>query len=273
MGLGSELDTHGQRFRFCHPGEILFYRYVRAEMEIVLQLIAVDVPHTVEITGSEPIGVEDLFGFGATDSVKQQTFELVVREPVLGTGTDVVVVAPELFRHLRTADPFQESTAVLYRGPFQYAADRHMEHDRVVVLEDCRIEDTRLTKGYPRLDARVGDDTLCQGFGQTVVVVCGDTDRITCASPMERFATITHLRYRTDIDHFRLLLFGLRQDGFGDVLCGGDIRAQSSFRTIVRLWRNHTAYMQNDVCAFHALEHIVVVSQIAPDNVQLRVES
>ena len=85
-----------------------------------------------------------------------------------------------------------------------------MEHDRVIVLENRRIEDAGLTQTDPSLDSRVGDDTFGKCFGQTVMVVCGHTDRITGSTPMQGFTTVPHLCYRTDINHFGLLIFGLR---------------------------------------------------------------
>ena len=116
-GLGGELDSSGQRRRLCHLREVLLHRHVCAEMKVVLQFVAVDVPHTVEITGGEPVGVEDLLGFRTTDTIQEKAFELIVRQPVLGTRTDVIVVIPELCRHFGTAYAFQEPTAVLYRSP------------------------------------------------------------------------------------------------------------------------------------------------------------
>ena len=237
-------------------------------MQQFFQAVTVDVPHAVEIAGGEPVGIEYLLGFGTTDGIQDEAFELIVRQTVLSTRTDVIVVLPELFRHVRTAYPLQQTSAVFDRSPLQYAADGHMEHDRVVVLENRRIEDTRLTQRCPGLDARVGDDTFRLRFGQTVVVVCRDADRVTCATPMKRFAAVAHLSYRTDIHHFGLLVSGLRQHGFGDILCCGDIGAQRRFRTIVRLRRHHTAYVQHDVCTGHTAQHIFVFGQVSPYDVQ-----
>ena len=142
VGLRCELNTTGQRFCLSHLREILLHGHVRTEMQEVLQFIAVDIPHAVEITGGEPIGIEDLLGFGTTDAVEQQALELVVRQAVFRTGTDVIVVTPELSRYVRTANALEQSSAIFHRSPLQHATNRHMEHDRVVVLEDRRIEDT-----------------------------------------------------------------------------------------------------------------------------------
>ena len=153
-------------------------------MEVFLQFVSVDIPHTVEIAGSEPIGIEDLFGFGTTDAVQEQLFELIVRQTILLTRTDIVVVIPERLRHLGTANAFKQSSAVFDRCPFQHATNGDMEHNGVVVLEDRRIENAQLPQTDPSLDARIGDDAFRHGFGQSVMVVGGNTDRIAGTSPM-----------------------------------------------------------------------------------------
>ena len=235
-------------------------------MEEIFQFIAVNVPHPMEIAGSEPIGVEDLLRSWTTDTVQEQPFELVVRETVFGTGTDVVIVIPKGFGHFRTADAFEQSTTVFDGSPFEYTTDRHMEHDRVVVLEDRRIEDTGLTERCPGLDTGIGDDPFRLRFGQSVMIVCRDTDRIPCSTPMEGFPTIAHLGYRTDIDHFRLLVFRLREHRFGDIFGCGDVGAQGCLRTIIRLRRHHSTYMEHDIGTRHAFEDILVFGEVTPDN-------
>ena len=220
----------------------------------------------MEIAGREPVGVEDLFGFGTADRVQQQALELVVGESVLLAGTDVIVVVPEFSRHIRTADTLKQSSAVFDRRPLQHTADRHMEHDRVVVLEDRRIENTRLTKRYPGLDARVGDDAFCERFSQPVVVVRGHADRVAGTTPMKRFTAVTHLGYRTDIHHFGLLVLGLCEHGLGDVVRRGDVGAQRRFGTVVRLRGHHATHMQHDVGTRHTLEHVLVVGEVAPND-------
>ena len=144
--LGGELDSSWQRIGFRHLGEILLDWHVRTEMQEVFQLVSVDIPHAVEIAGSEPVGVEYLLRFRATDALQQEALELIVRQAVLRAGTDVIIVAPELLRHFGTAYVLQQASAVLNRCPLQHAANRHMEHDGVVVFENRRIEDTGLTQ-------------------------------------------------------------------------------------------------------------------------------
>ena len=68
-GLGGELDSAGQGRSLSHLPEVLLHGHVCTEVKIVLQLISVDVPHAMEITGGEPVRIEYLLGFGATDTV------------------------------------------------------------------------------------------------------------------------------------------------------------------------------------------------------------
>ena len=83
---------------------------------------------------------------------------------------------------------------------------------------------------------------------------------------MKRLAAVAHLSYRTDIDHFRLLAFRLRQNRFGDILRRGDIRAEGGLWSIIRLRRDHAAYVQHDIRTRDTFQHILVLREIAPDN-------
>ena len=111
-------------------------------MEEVLQFVSVDIPHAVEITGSEPVGIEDLLRLRATDTIEQKALELIIRQAIRCTRTDVVIVLPELSRHFRTTYPLQKTAAIFHCSPFQHAADRYMEHNRIIVLQYRWIKDS-----------------------------------------------------------------------------------------------------------------------------------
>jgi hypothetical protein len=96
----------------------------------------------VEIASGEPFSVEDLLRTWAADGIQEQALELIIRDTVLLARTDIVVVLPELLWYLVAANTLEESSAVLYSSPLKHATDRYVEHDRVVVLEDSRVEDT-----------------------------------------------------------------------------------------------------------------------------------
>ena len=70
LGLGRKFDTSGYAVRLCHLRKILAHRDIRTEVQVVLQPVAVGIPHSVEIARGEPFGVEYLFGSRATDSVQ-----------------------------------------------------------------------------------------------------------------------------------------------------------------------------------------------------------
>ena len=146
LGLGRELDATRNRRSLGELFEVFLNRYVRAEMEVAFEFVAVEIPHAVEIAGGEPVGVEDLLRLRTTDGIEQKALKLVVGNAVFGTGTDIVVVLPELFRDIWTADALEESAGIFDGCPFQDAANGNMEHDRVVVLEDGGIEDAGLTE-------------------------------------------------------------------------------------------------------------------------------
>ena len=240
-------------------------------MKIRLQHVAVNIPHTVEIAGSKPIGVEDLLRRRTSDGVEEQHFELIVREPVLVTGADVIITVPELRRHFGSADALQQPSAILDSSPFEHAADRDMEHNRIIVLQDRRIENTGLTQRDPGLDARIGNDPFRHRFGDTIMVIGRDADRVSCPAPMKRLTAVSHLRYRTDINHFGLLVLGLSQYSLGNILRRSYIRAESCFGSVVRLGRDHAADMQHYICPRDTAKDIVVVREIAPDDGELGV--
>ncbi len=266
MGLSGELNASGQGLGLGHLGKVFTYGHVSTEMEQLLQAVAIDIPHAVEIAGGEPISAEYLFGFRATDAIQEEALELIVAESVLGTGTDIVVAAPELGRYFGTAYTLQQSTAILYGSPLQDAADGDVEHDGVIVAQDSRIEDARLAEAHPAADTGVGDDTFGLGLGESIVVVSRHAYRVAGTSPVEGFAAIAHLGYRTDINYFGLPVLRLGQYGAGDILGRRYIGAQCCAGTIVGLRRDHAADVQHNIGTGNTLENILVAGEVAPNN-------
>ena len=144
-----EFDACGECGALRHLSEIVPDGYVGAEMEVVLQYVTVDIPHTMEVACGEPVGVEYTFGFGTSDGVEQQALELVVAEPILLSGADVIVAVPEVLGYVVSAYPFEQSAAILDGRPLQHAAYGYVEHDGVVVLEYGGIEDAGLAQADP----------------------------------------------------------------------------------------------------------------------------
>ena len=69
-GLGGKLDTGRQGRTLRHAAEIFLHGYIIAEVEHVFQIIAIKVPHTVEITGGEPLGIKYFFRLRASDGIQ-----------------------------------------------------------------------------------------------------------------------------------------------------------------------------------------------------------
>ena len=179
---------------------------------------------------------------------------------------DIVVVFPKLLWHLIAADTLKQSPAIFHCSPFQNTTNRNMEHDRVIVLQDCRIKNTRLTECNPLFDRRIGDDTLCLCFSQSVVVICRYANWVASASPMQWLATVTHLSYTTDIDNLGLLILRLRQHRISYIGRSRNIGAESSLRTVVCLRRNHATHVENDIGSCDTTKDIIVVGKITPDD-------
>ena len=70
LGDTCNLNALWHTWRFCHLCKILFDRDVRTERNDLVQFVAVQIPHSVEVAGSEPLGVEYLFGAWAADSIE-----------------------------------------------------------------------------------------------------------------------------------------------------------------------------------------------------------
>ena len=100
----------------------------------------------MEILESEPLGLKHLLRTGQTKPIKKSGLELIVRHAVLLAAAYVIYPIPEFLRHPVLTDLCKQTTRVLYGGPLQNAAYRHVKGSRVENLEDSRIEDAALTE-------------------------------------------------------------------------------------------------------------------------------
>ena len=142
LSLSRELDAPRHAICLSHLLKILFHWHIGTEVQVVLQAVAINIPHTVEIARSKPLCFKDFLWARTTNSIQEQALKLIVADTVLLARTDIVVVLPKLLWHLIAAHALQQSSAVFHCRPFQHTTDRHVEHDRVVVLQYSRIEDT-----------------------------------------------------------------------------------------------------------------------------------
>ena len=144
--FGSKLDTTWNGWRLSKFFEVFLNRHILAEMKEAFEFVAIKIPHSVEIACCKPVGVENLFRFWATNCVQKETFELIVRNAIFCAGTDIIVILPEFFRHTWSAYSLQKSAAIFDSCPFQDATNGHVEHNRVIVFENSRIENSRLAE-------------------------------------------------------------------------------------------------------------------------------
>jgi len=147
----------------------------------------------VEIAEDEPFRVEALLRRRSVDSAENQFFELIVREAIFRARANIIETAPEVGRDVILAEISHAAGRILDRSPFQHTAERDMEHNRVEILEDARIEDARLAKRHPVADARFDDDTFGDSFGDSVMIVNRDHYRVASTAPVERFVAVRRL--------------------------------------------------------------------------------
>ena len=69
-------------------------------MKIFFELVSVGIPLTVEVLKREPVGFKNLLDnvvASHADSIEKVAFKLVVCKTVVGTGADIIEIAPEFF--------------------------------------------------------------------------------------------------------------------------------------------------------------------------------
>ena len=202
-------------------------------MKHILQLVSVEVPHPVKIACGKPLCLKYLLRTRAAQRLKQQALELIVRKPILSARADIVVLLPKLLGHIGTTDALQHSAAILYRSPLEHAPQRNVEHDRVEIGEDSRMEYARLPKAHPSAYGGIGDNPFSQRLRDAVMIVGTHAYRVARSAPMKGLASVAHLRNASYIDHFRLMLNGLSQHGIANVGCCRDVDATCLLRPVV----------------------------------------
>ena len=147
---------------FGHVLEVLVDWNIVAEMEIVLQDVAVGIPLAVEVAVDKPVRFEYEFGGVVThsDGVEQFILKLVESNLIFWAGADVVETAVELVREIVRADVCHESGRVLYGGPLQNLVQRNMEHDGVHIFQNGRVQNSGLAKRDPLFETGFGEDAL-----------------------------------------------------------------------------------------------------------------
>ena len=233
-------------------------------MEILLQFVGIEIKLPVEIAQHEPVGVEDLLGAWTVDGVEQQRLELEVAQPVVGTAADVVEAVPELVGQVEGAEVGQQSSGVLHGGPLQHARDGHVEHNGIVLLEDGRVEDARLAHADPVLKPGFGEGALRDDLADAIIVIDAGEDRVSGAPPEGVGPAVGGLCHRADIDRPDVVGVGLRLDGLHHICRRRGVHLQRFLGEVVGGGRDHPAHVQHVVGARDARQHIFVVHQVAP---------
>ena len=249
-----------------HLLEVCLHGDVGSEVQILLELIRVSIPLTVEVAEDEPVGIKELLGGADAESAEEQLFELEVGESVFLTAADVVELSPEVLGNVGLADVCKKAAGILNSCPLKHAVYRNMEHDGVDVLEDVGIKDTGLTKRYPMLKTGLGENALGDGLAYRIVIVDADFNRVTGSCPMDRSVSVARLSNGADVNDLDVVLVGLSLNGVNYVLSSGGVGLNGLCRIIVSRRRDHSADMKNIIRTLNALEDIVIFLQVAPDD-------
>ena len=139
-----------------------------------------------------------------------------------------------------------------------------MEHNRIHILENIRIEDTGLAAGYPVFEAALGKDGFGYNLGAGIVIVNRDFDGVAAARPMNRSVSVAGFGNGADIYNLDGVGIGLSLDSFYDISRGSCIGYNGLGRIIVGRGRNHTADMKNIIGTVNAFLDGIIILEIAP---------
>ena len=108
-------------------------------MQIVLQIVRILIPHSVEILQCEPLRLENLLGTRESKAVEQAGFELIIRHSILLSAADIICSVPELIWNPILTDLSQKTSGILYSGPLENSAHRHMESGGIQHFKNAGI--------------------------------------------------------------------------------------------------------------------------------------
>ena len=146
-----------------------------------------------------------------------------------------------------------------------------MEHDRIHVFQNGRIEDTRLTQRNPVTQTGFRENRFRAHFADCIMVIDADFDRVAGTCPVNRRVAVAGLGHSADINDLDRIGIRLCLNGAHNVFGGGDIGADRLARIVVRGGRNHAANMQDVVRAGHETQHCLIIRQITPDDLYGRI--
>ena len=106
-----------------HLLEVCLHGDVGSEVQVLLELIRVSIPLTVEVTEDEPVGIKELLGGADAESAEEQLLELEVGESVFLTAADVVELSPEVLGNVGLADVCKKAAGILNSCPLKLRSD------------------------------------------------------------------------------------------------------------------------------------------------------
>ena len=249
-----------------HLLEVSLYGDVGSEVQVLLKLIRVGIPLSVEVAKDEPVGIKELLGGADAESTEEQLLELEVSESVLLTAAYVIELSPEILGDIGIAEVCKKTAGILNGCPLKHAVYRNMEHDGIDVLENVGIKDTGLTKRYPMLKTGLGENALGDGFAYRIVIVDADFNRVTGSCPMDRSVSVARLSNGADVNDLDVVLVRLSLNGVNYISGCAGVGLDGSCRIIVCRRRNHSADMKDIIGTLNALEDVVIFLQVAPNN-------
>ncbi len=93
-----------------------------------------------------------------------------------------------------------------------------MEHNRIVVIENARIENSRLSERYPVFKTGFGNNPLCLNLADCVVVINAYLNRVACSAPVNGRVAVAGLGDGAYIYYFDAVRVGLSLDRVNDIL-------------------------------------------------------
>ena len=98
------------------------------------------------------------------------------------------------------------------------------------------------------------------------MVIYRNLERVAAASPVNRVVSVTRFGNRAYVADLDVVCVRLSENGFADVFSCADVCFLRSVGLPVSGRRNHSAYVQNVVCARDGVKHVLILCKVAPDD-------
>ena len=140
-----------------------------------------------------------------------------------------------------------------------------MEHDGIHIFKDCGVKYAGLAKRYPISEAGFGKYRFCLNLAYGIVVINTDFDGVAGSCPVNGRVSVACFGNSAYINDLDLVGVGLSFNRPYYVLCRRYVGFKSFERIVVCRGGYHSADMKNVVRTCYGLKNVVVICQIAPD--------